>query len=237
MKIIFNKYIFLMVIFWRINFIHAQSVIPENYKLIYFQDMESPQTLSSFEMSDEKAWRISAGNRSNSLELFQASEYESRVRSPYNIAVIKDLLVGSFIMEVDLSQTGREYGHRDLCLFFGMHNATNFYYVHMASVADQNANNIFLVNDEPRTNIATKTTTGTNWGKTDSWHKARIERDIESGSIKVYFDDMDVPIMEANDTHFYVGKVGVGSFDDTGRFDNIKVWAPKTYLPKKGLFR
>lgn len=237
MKIKFNKYIFLMVIFWGINFMHAQSVIPENYKLIYFQDMESPQTLGSFEMSDGKAWRIFAGNQGNSLELFQASEYESLVRSPFNIAVIKDLLVGSFIMEVDLSQTGREYGHRDLCLFFGMQNATNFYYVHMASVADQNANNIFLVNDEPRTNIATKTTTGTNWGETNSWHKARIEREIESGTIKIYFDDMDVPIMEANDNHFDIGRVGVGSFDDTGRFDNIKVWAPKTYFPKIGLFR
>jgi hypothetical protein len=215
---------------------YAQTSIPNNYKLIYSQDFESPQAIQNLEMTDNAAWRITDGNAGKALELYGKSAYESRVRSPFNIAVIKNLLVGDFIMEVELSQTGREYGHRDLCLFFGIQNATNFYYVHIASVADQNANNIFIVNDEPRKNIASKTTDGTNWGETNSWHKARIERNTVTGSIKVYFDDMTKPIMEANDLHFDIGRIGVGSFDDTGKFDNIKIWAPASYKGKSGLF-
>ena len=124
----------------------------------------------------------------------------------------------------------------DLCLFFGAKDPTNFYYVHIASVADDHANNIFLVNDEPRVKIATKTTEGTDWGKTGSWHKARIERNITEGSIKIFFDDMKEPIMEATDLHFDYGRIGFGSFDDTGMFDNIRIWGVEKVARKKGFF-
>ena len=140
-------------------------------------------------------------------------------------------------MEVNLAQTGREYGHRDMCLFFGMKDASNFYYVHIATKADPHAHNIFLVNDEPRVAIAEKTTEGIEWGKVGEWQKIRIERRVEEGSIKVYFDDMTTPIMEATDTHFGDGYIGFGSFDDTGMVDNIKIWGPKTSEAKYGFFQ
>ena len=213
-------FVFLMVIS---GVVWAQdSKIPEGYELIYSEDFADGSPIHDFEMSDPTAWKVEDGV----LELFGKSDYKSRVRSPFNIALIKDKLFGDFILEVSLAQTGREYGHRDLCLFFNVKDATNFYYVHIASVADDHANNIFLVNDEPRVKIATKTTEGTDWGETGSWHKVRIERTIKEGNIKIFFDDMTNPIMEATDTHFIEGMLGFGSFDDTGKFDNIKIWAP-----------
>ena len=51
----------------------------------------------------------------------------------------------------------------------------------------------------------------------------------------MYFDDMSTPIMEATDHHFDFGRIGFGSFDDTGRFDNIKIWGPGLYS-KEGEF-
>jgi len=218
-------------------FLFAQkSTIPANYSLVYAQDFSTPQTLNEFDMTDRKAWRFNEKDGKNTLELFDKSEYAARVRSPFNIALIKDLVVGDFVLEVDLAQSGKEYGHRDLCLFFNIKDPTNFYYVHIATTADDHANNIFLVNDEPRVKIATKTTAGTNWGITNSWHTARIERDASAGTISVYFDDMDQPIMEATDTHFDMGRIGFGSFDDTGQFDNIKIWAPKVMSTEDGFF-
>lgn len=215
-----------------------QDAIPENYSLMYSQDFESPQAFRDFEMSDPSAWRISPTGQdetNKTLELFGESEYRARVRSPFNIALLKGVTTGDFILEADLSQSGREYGHRDLCLFFNVMSPTNFYYVHIASVADDNANNIFLVNDEPRTNIASSTTTGTDWGETNSWHKVRIERMVETGIITIHFDGKK--IMEATDTHFVDGRIGFGSFDDTGRFDNIKIWAPELTTSKTGFFK
>lgn len=217
--------------------IQAQSKIPENFNLVYTQDFESPQAIRDFEMTDSNAWKISKGISGNTLELFGKSDYAARVRSPFNIALIKDLKVGDFILEAKLNQTGKEYGHRDLCLFFGVNSPTNFYYVHIASKTDDYANNIFLVNDEPRTKISKVTTQGTDWGETDAWHKVRIERIIESGSIKIYFDDMETPIMEATDTHFAEGMIGFGSFDDTGKFDDIKIWSPKALEKRMGFFK
>ena len=189
---------------------------------------EHTDNTSAFSMTDANAWRLHETRKNNSLELFQQSKYKTRVRSPFNIALIDDLIVGDFILEAELIQTGKEYGHRDMCVFFGVKDPSNFYYVHFASKTDDHAHNIFIVNDEPRTKISTKTSAGINWGTTEEPHKIRIERTLADGMIKVYFDDMSAPIMEAEDRHFDFGKIGFGSFDDTGRVDNIKVWGKET---------
>lgn len=208
--------------------------IPADYVLQYEQNFDSWESLLDFEMSDPAAWKWDH-SEGGALELFGASKYRARVRSPFNIAMLKDRYFGDFILEADLAQSGREYGHRDLCLFFSAKDPTNFYYVHIASVTDDHANQIFLVNDEPRVKISSKTTEGTDWKETNSWHKVRVERKVADGSIKIYFDDMETPIMEATDQHFDFGRVGLGSFDDTGRFDNLRIWAP-SMQEKKSVF-
>lgn len=211
--------------------------IPAEYQLMYSQDFEKGKKIKGFEMTDTKAWKLHTEENGNKcLELIGGSEYKNRVRSPFNIAMIEDLSFGSFVLEVDLLQTGREYGHRDLCLFFSMKDPSNFYYIHMASIADPHAHNIFLVNDEARVAIANKTTKGIQWGESQ-WHKVRIVRNIESGIIRLYYDDMNTPIMEAEDKHFEYGHIGLGSFDDSGRYDNIKIWAPSLAPEKKGFFK
>lgn len=224
-----------LFIFCSFSVLHGQQ-IPDNYQLLYEQDFEGNVDLSVFEITDVKAWKIGKGKDGKALELYGKSQYEPPFRSPLNIAIIKDKKFGSFIMEAELQQTGREYGHRDLCLFFGLKDPANFYYTHLASSADPNAHNIFLVNDAPRTNIATKTTEGIDWGATGEWHKIRLERDITSGTIKVFFDDMITPVMEAEDKHFNFGYIGFGSFDDTGKFNNIKIWGPTLAPEKEGFF-
>ena len=209
-----------------IGTLSSHLLFGQTYPLLYENDFDRNSAMLDFEFTDASAWRLSDTLNNQSLELFGKSEYASRVRSPFNIAVLKSVRVGSFVLEANLKQTGREYGHRDMCLFFGLNNATNFYYVHIATAADQNAHNIFIVNDEPRRNIADKTTQGIDWG--DDWKKIRLERDVEKGTIKLYFDDMSQPIMETTDSHFIDGYIGFGSFDDTGMIDNIKLWGVQT---------
>ncbi|MEM6805752.1 MAG: hypothetical protein AAF696_30415 [Bacteroidota bacterium] len=223
------RYLFLLslLVVFGVFTSHSQNV-PEGYKLLFEEDFEDSKDTRAFSMTDANAWRLHEASENRSLELFQQSKYQSRVRSPFNIALIKDLIVGDFVLEVDLIQTGREYGHRDMCVFFGAKDPSNFYYVHFASKTDDHAHNIFIVNDEPRTKISTKTSPGIDWGEKDQLHRIRIERTLADGMIKVYFDDMTAPIMEAEDRHFDYGKIGFGSFDDTGRVDNIKVWGKET---------
>jgi len=172
--------------------------------------------------TDPAVWELGEDDGATYLELLRDTrEYEPPVRSPRNIAWLTEPVAGSFVMDVQARYTGREYGHADLCFFFGKQDASHFYYVHIATEADPHANSIFLVNGEPRVSIAEETTEGTNW--TDGWHNIRIVRDIDSGLIEVFFDDMDTPIMRATDTTHGEGQVGLGSFDDAGQFTNFRL--------------
>jgi hypothetical protein len=189
-------------------------------QLAFSEDFE--QGMDRWEPTDPAAWALVEDGGSKVLALQKSSAYEPAVRSPKSIAWLKDFNAASFVLEVRARQTGREYGHRDLCFFFGRQDATHYYYVHIATAADDHANSIFLVNGAPRVSIAKERTSGTKW--TSDYHRIRIVRDAENGRIEVFFDDMDTPIMMAEDKTFTSGTIGLGSFDDTGNFDDIRVW-------------
>jgi hypothetical protein len=123
------------------------------------------------------------------------------------------------VLEARLQSTVKDYGHRDMCLFFGYRDPAHFYYVHLGKQTDDHANQIFIVNDAPRKKISTKTSPGTNWD--DAWHQVKIVRRTADGAIEVYFDDMKTPVMTATDKTFTSGRIGVGSFDDTGNWDDV----------------
>ncbi len=187
-------------------------------------DSSTSADAGAWEFTDKSAWKVSTDPEYGQiLALEGASNYEPEVRSPLNIAWLNNLHVSDFVLEVEAMSTSREYGHRDLCFFFGKQSAAEFYYVHIATAADPHANSIFLVDNKDRISIAEKRTDGTKW-ENGRFHKIRIERHSGSGRILVYFDEMNTPIMEANDSHFSSGAIGLGSFDDVGEFRNLRIW-------------
>jgi len=210
--------------------------IPSAYKLLYEQKFTGPENLREFVMTDTNAWRVTKTNDIIALDLVTQSKYKPQYRSPFNIALIADKVFKDFILEVNLRQTGKEYGHRDMCIFYGFQDPSHFYYTHIATAADEHAHNTFIVTNAPRIKIATETTKGVNWGL-DVWHKVRLERKASDGTIKVFFDDMAKPIMLAADKTFDSGYVGFGSFDDTGMVDNIRIWGPDVETKKTDFFQ
>ncbi|MCX8064401.1 MAG: hypothetical protein N3G21_04435 [Candidatus Hydrogenedentes bacterium] len=191
----------------------------------FIEDFESG--ISKWEMTDSNAWALSKDESGNHLLcLMGPSNYEPPVRSPKSIAILKEMEWEDFVLEVDVKQTGKEYGHRDLCFFFGYQDPTHYYYIHIATKADEHAHSVFLVNGAPRISIAKERTEGVEWG--NNFHKIRIIRDSKEGKIEAYFDNMSKPIMVAEDKTFIKGKIGLGSFDDTGCFDNLKIWKLNT---------
>jgi hypothetical protein len=201
--------------------------------VVFQEDFEKEGALEKWEPMDEKAWKIAQeeGKDNKFLSMFKDSKYKTKVRSPINYGLIKDLVVGDFVMDLKMQSTTKDYGHRDLCLFFGHQDATHFYYVHMALKADPHAHSIFIVNGKPRVSIAKERTKGLVWG--DGWHNVRLVRNVADGTIEVYFDDMAKPIMRAEDKTFTSGRVGVGSFDDTGNYDDIVIRGVKVEPEKK----
>ena len=207
----------------------TESDLGPDHRLLYFQKMGEEHSIRDFVFSDPTAWRYHKGGR-RALEHFQTSQYAPLHRSPLNIALVDGQQFGSFVADLSLQQTGREYGHRDLCVFFGFQDPSHFYYAHIATESDNHAHNIFKVDGAPRVKISTTTTSGHDWAS-KQWHQVRIKRNVRNGSIAVFVNDMSNPIMTANDKTFTQGWIGWGSFDDTGRASDIRIWGPDL-LPK-----
>lgn len=197
----------------------------DNLPLLFEDNFTKGQDRWTF--SDSSCWKIvDVKDRGKALSQFKKnSAFKPPYRSPYHFALVKDLSVGDFILDTKLLSTIKDYNHRDLCLFFGYQDPAHFYYVHLGKKTDDHANQIFIVDGSDRKKISTKTTPGTNW--TDSWHKARIKRDVSTGAIEVFFDDMNEPVMTATSKTFTHGLVGVGTFDDTGDWADVKIYGVK----------
>lgn len=172
--------------------------------------------------TDESAWKVIAEPNGNHVFeiISKTSKFKPPFRSPFNIALASDLLVGDFVLTAKVQTTTKAYGHRDLCVLFGYQDPSHFYYVHLGEKTDDHANQIFIVNQADRAKISQKTTAGTPW-QDKVWHNIKVERNTKDGVIKVFFDDMEKPAMEAKDTTFAWGQIGLGSFDDTGKFDDL----------------
>jgi hypothetical protein len=200
--------------------------ILESYQVVYQQDFASAAALEDFQFSDPNVWWLGkTADGTAYLEQFGPSKYKYEVRSPYNIAILTKKKVRDFVLDLEVQQTGKEYGHRDVCIFFGFQDRSHFYYAHVASKTDDHAHNIFIVDAEPRTKISHKTTKGHAW--TEDWHHLRVVRRWDGGSIEIYVDDMTTPIMAAENRSFQWGYVGFGTFDDTGRVRLITLRAPE----------
>lgn len=228
--------------------------LPKGYTLQYEQSFNSKKSFDDFMMTDRSAWGLLKEKGNTVLALQGASDYQPPHRSPLNIALIKGLTFGSFVLEVDILQSGVKgtpiaqfmkenpdpskaggYAHRDHCFFFGFQDPAHYMYIHIAKTGDNNAHNVFVVNGSPRTPITDFRTVGVDWG-VEVWRKIRIVRDIEKGTVVFYFDDMLTPIMIADEVPFAQGFIGFGSFDDIGWVDNIKIWAPSSQKTSQTFF-
>lgn len=169
--------------------------------------------------TDPRSWKIVNTPAGNVYSLFQDSKYKPPYRSPVNIALLKDVVVSDFALELRMQSTVKDYDHRSLVVVFGYQDPAHFYYVHFGKRTDDHANQIFIVDAAPRVKISTKTTSGTPWD--DAWHRVKIVRTVADGKIDVYFDDMNSPVMTAVNKKLAWGQIGIGAFDDLGNFDQI----------------
>ena len=180
---------------------------------------------------DANSWKILSTPRGNVYSLFKNSDYKPPYRSPVNIALLKDVIVGDFVLEIDLQSTVKDYDHRSMVLVFGYQDPAHFYYVHFGKKTDNHANQIFIVNGDARTKISTETTAGTRWD--DQWHKVKIVREVSNGDTEVFFDNMRRSVMEAVDDTFAWGQIGIGAFDDLGNFDNLTLRGKPAKAPAR----
>jgi hypothetical protein len=189
--------------------------------LIFSEDFE--KGLDRWEVTDEKSWthRVVNGNAVFGINR-RESDYKPPFRSVFHIALIKDIAVADFILTFRVRSTKDTGNHRDCCIIFNHQDPASFYYAHLGAKPDPASGQIMIVQNAPRRPLTNNTKT-VPW--TDGWHQVKVVRDTTTGSIEVFFDDMEKPQLSTRDKTFGKGRIGIGSFDDMNDFDDVRLYA------------
>jgi len=168
-------------------------------------------------------WKIVEHGGNHVLRLDRAGPVGARPRRPVKFALWKPGCVGSFDLEVRVKRDPILQTEGDVLVIFGFQDKLHFYYAHLSSDDGNVAvhNGLFRVNGGDRERIAG---TGARPALPDEeWRRVRVLRNTQSGEIQLFLDDDAEPRFQVTDrTHGY-GLVGVGSFDNTGQFDDLRL--------------
>jgi len=114
----------------------------------------------------------------------------------------------------------------DYAVVFGFQDNKNYYYAMFNN--DKTATTLFKVVDGTREKLAAASDASTtDWLTDNLYHSIKVSR--MGSEIKVYFDNK--LIMNVNDDRFGAGQVGVGSYNDSAYFDDVKVVGKVTITP------
>lgn len=170
-------------------------------------------------------WQVAKEEGSFVYQLTAPGE-QGKVRAPTSWSLLKDFDVTSFVFTGRTKcKTDPAVNQRDMCIFFHFQDETHFYYVHFSASSDEMHNVIAIVNGKDRVKINREPPGKSIYRLTDlKFHDFKVTCDAATGEIKAYLDDMTTPILTAANKTLDHGLVGVGSFDDTGSFADIKLW-------------
>lgn len=196
---------------------------PAGMQLAFADDFSAGK--GRWDITDDASWDIVSfdGNPAMALNK-RVSAYAPKVRSPHNIALVKDLEAEDCVITFRVRSTADTGNHRDCCVFFGHRDPEHFYYVHLGAKPDPASGQIMIVDGAPRRPL-TKNERPVPWD--DAWHAVKLVRTGGTATIAVYFDDMQTPLMSVEDGSFGKGRIGIGSFDDMNAFDDVRIYVPK----------
>ena len=181
-----------------------------------------------WQANEPSHWRVVDEGGSKAYELTAAGE-PGLVRAPTSWSLWTGHDVASFEFSGRVRcHTDPATAVRDMCILFHFQDPTHFYYVHFAGSSDGVHNIIGLVDGADRVKINVEPAGASVFRLTDrEWHAFKVVCDAETGEIRAYLDDMTEPILTARDRTLGHGLVGIGSFDDTGAFDDLKLFGTK----------
>lgn len=185
-------------------------------------DFATPDVLSELTLDGSGTWEV----KDHLLVLSKAGTPGGPIRRPSALAVLQSEPLVRAVVDVDMRSTApEEVKNRDLEIIFGYESPSRFYYVHLAGITDPNHNGIFLVDNKDRRRIDDGTTPPQL--KDREWHHVRLDRDGSTGRIEIFVDRSKQAALKATDSTIPSGRVGLGSFDDTGEFRNVSVIGSK----------
>lgn len=184
--------------------------------------IDEKRGLADWDLDGNGTWRVSG----QTLVLEKEGVPGGKIRRPAALAILKSEPLTDLTMKLELRSTApADLAVRDVQLIVGYQSPSQFYYVHLSAKTDAVHNGIFIVNNADRKRIDQPNPMA--YLTDQAWHRLRLERNVRTGSITVFFDDNPTPILSAVDKTLTWGRVGVGSFDETGEFRNVEVTGTK----------
>ena len=164
-----------------------------------------------------KDWEIANDGANKVLRLREPMPI-GEPRRPVKFALFQPGCVSDFEAEVKMRRAGKS-----LIVAFGFQDRAHFYYAHVSSDSGDHQvhNGIFKVDGGERVRVAGKGSAPAL--PTDGWHTVRVVRSPESGDISVFVDKDKTARFQLVDKSFVYGWVGLGSFDETGDFDDFRL--------------
>jgi hypothetical protein len=185
-------------------------------KSVHFADNFENGQLDAWHLPSVDDWAILAEDGNHYLHMKRNRE-PLVPRRPMQFALIKGVKVGSFTFRARVRREGGS-----MIVVFNYVDTLHFYYTHLSVDPGSKQpvhNGIFLVNNAPRVRIAGIEAQSALPDK--FWHQIRVSRDATSGRIDVWSDVSSQPLFTVADRTFECGQVGIGSFDETGDFEDI----------------
>ena len=203
----------------------VDPLIPDGYVLVHESDF-SDGTLGLWEPRETSEWNVEQTDGEHVLTIVTIGT-QGRIRSPFSYVTLPEPVAADLVLTfIGRCFTDPSTKGRDLCAFVGWTDPEHYTYVHFAAMSDSLHNAVLRVDgadraplellEEPKAKMVDK-----------EEHLIKVERDMTTGIIRGYVDDMSEPCLVARDPDPRSGRVGVGSFDDKGSFDDVKLYVKR----------
>jgi hypothetical protein len=165
-------------------------------------------------------WKVEGAGGSTILHLVTHRGPLPGPRRPCQIAVADTQNFEKVVFEADLRPL-----QKSMIVVFCYRDPAHFNYAHLSTdtgVQQPVHNGVFHVFGGERVRISSQEGPPA-FAKTGDWCHVRLVHDGKSGEVRVSVNGREVTALHAVDLSLKSGKIGVGSFDETGDFKNIKI--------------
>ncbi len=203
-----------------------QANLPPRFRLAAAYDFEDGRA-DAFSPRQGNVWRVEKDPAGSwAYHLAEPGKQILKIRAPRGYAILNAPEVGDFVLTLRAKcERPPDFRGQDVDIYFGFRDMEHYYYVHFSNVSDDVHNAICKVNGKDRQPI-TSDSRAPAWLVGQRYHLLKLVRRAATGQISAYIDDMTEPVMTAWDKTFPTGRVGFGSFDDTGWFDDLRLYVP-----------
>ena len=171
-------------------------------------------------VTDASDWNVARENNSEILQLLHARGPLPGPRRPIQFALAGTAAFSRVTVAADVRPN-----QRSLILVFAYQDPAHFNYAHLSidtGLKERVHNGIFHVFGGERVRISSQAGPAA-FAATGRWYHVILQHDGRSGDVQVTVDGHAVPALHAVDLSLLSGKIGLGSFDETGEFKNVTI--------------